>query len=265
MFGYVPRPRPTCEVAAVLASRNGGLTDRETARATGVPVSTIRRWRQRGLSRRAQRELGLIQVCPDCGSSPHDFGAICKAEYSYLLGIYLGDGTLRCWGTAWILRIALDSAYPFIVEECRAAIASVRGGEPPDAKPDYGDKRCVRIEATWRQWPCYFPQHGPGRKHSRPIELASWQQHIVDSEPGPFLRGLIHSDGWRGTNKVRVKGKVYKYPRYQFSNRSDDIRRPFTDACDRLGVKWRPWTRYHVSVAQRDSVAILDTFVGPKT
>jgi len=61
-----------------------------------------------------------------------------------------------------------------------------------------------------------------------------------------------------------VKGKDYAYPRYQFSNRSDDIRKLFTDTCDRLGVQWRQWTRYHVSVAQRESVAFLDSFIGPK-
>jgi hypothetical protein len=61
-----------------------------------------------------------------------------------------------------------------------------------------------------------------------------------------------------------VKGKDYAYPRYQFSNRSDDIRKLFTDTCDRLGVKWRRWTRYHVSVAKRQSVLLLDSFVGPK-
>jgi hypothetical protein len=65
-------------------------------------------------------------------------------------------------------------------------------------------------------------------------------------------------------NRVRVKGRNYAYPRYQFSNRSPDIRWLFTQACDRLGVKWRPWTRFHVSVAQRESVAILDRHVGPK-
>ena len=119
------------------------------------------------------------------------------------------------------------------------------------------------MDSTWKQWACYFPQHGPGRKHKRKIELVPWQEEIVDAEPGPFLRGLIHSDGWRGVNRVRSKGKDYEYPRYQL-NRSDDIRKLFTDACDRLGVRWRPWTRYHMSVAHRDSVAILDTFVGPK-
>jgi hypothetical protein len=87
---------------------------------------------------------------------------------------------------------------------------------------------------------------------------------VVDAEPGPFLPGLIHSDGWRGVNRVHVKGEDYEYPRYQFSNRSDDIRRLFTDACDWLGVPMAPWTRYHISVARRDSVALLDFFVGAK-
>jgi hypothetical protein len=87
---------------------------------------------------------------------------------------------------------------------------------------------------------------------------------MIEADPRPLLRGLIHSDGWRGMNRVCVKGKRYAYPRYQFSNRSDDIRRIFTDACDLLGVDWRPWTRWHISVAKRESVAMLDEFIGPK-
>jgi hypothetical protein len=109
-----------------------------------------------------------------------------------------------------------------------------------------------------------FPQHGRGRKHDRRIELTAWQQKIVRAEPECFLRGLIHSDGWRGLNRVKVKGRWYAYPRYQFSNRSDDIRTLFTDTCDLLGVQWRPWGRYHISVARRESVAHLDSFIGPK-
>ena len=108
-------------------------------------------------------------------------------------------------------------------------------------------------------------KNGPGRKHTRKIELTDWQQQIVDVAPKAFLRGLIYTEGWRGLNRVHVNGKDYAYPRYQFSNRSDDIRRLFTDACDKLGVEWRQWTRYHVSVAKRDSVALLDSFIGPKT
>jgi hypothetical protein len=110
-----------------------------------------------------------------------------------------------------------------------------------------------------------FPQHGPGRKHQRKIALADWQEQLVGQAPQAFLRGLIHTDGWRGLNRVHVKGKDYAYPRYQFSNRSDEIRKLFTDTCDKLNTEWRQWTRYHVSVAKRESVALLDSFIGPKT
>lgn len=79
-----------------------------------------------------------------------------------------------------------------------------------------------------------------------------------------FLRALIQTDGWRGLNKVVSKGVAYAYPRYQFSNRSDDIRKLFTDTCDQLGIEWRQWTRWHVSVAERASVARMDEFIGPK-
>ncbi len=145
-----------------------------------------------------------------------------------------------------------------------AAVAEILGRQPPAPRPDGRGHACVRIESTWKQWPCLFPQHGPGRKHQRTIELLPWQRAIVEQAPGPFLRGLIHTDGWRGVNRVHVKGNDYEYPRYQFSNRSDDIRKLFTDACDLMGVRWRPWTRYHVSVAQRASVALLDSVIGPK-
>jgi hypothetical protein len=122
----------------------------------------------------------------------------------------------------------------------------------------------VLIDSCWRSWPCLLPQHGPGRKHQRPIKLLFWQRELIAEAPGALLRGLIQTDGWRGVNRVVSKGKRYEYPRYQFSNRSDDIRMIFTDACDALGIEWRQWTRFHISVAKKESVALLDTFVGPK-
>lgn len=109
------------------------------------------------------------------------------------------------------------------------------------------------VHSHSKHWICMFPQHGPGRKHERPIVLADWQQRIGDRFPAPFIRGLIHSDGCR-----------VPYPRYHFSNASDDIRALFGRACDRLGVDWRPNNARSLSVARRDSVRFLDQFIGPK-
>lgn len=167
-------------------------------------------------------------------------------------------------GKGHYLRLTLDVKYPSIILEAREAIREARGShERPPVRKDHRCE-CVHIASYWRSWKCYLPQHGPGRKHSRKIGLTDWQWRIVERHPEPFLRGLIHTDGWRGVNKVHAKGKGYVYPRYQFSNRSDDIRNLFTDVCDLVGVEWRPWGRWHISVARKDSVAKLDTFIGLK-
>lgn len=77
-----------------------------------------------------------------------------------------------------------------------------------------------------------------------------------------FLRGLIHSDGCRVMN--RVIQRRYAYPRYFFSNESLDIQQLFREACDLIGIEYRNNRRNSISVARRESVAILDEIVGPK-
>jgi hypothetical protein len=236
-----------------------GLSDYEVARRTGLPRSTILNWRRGKVPRLPSAD---VPRCESCGMPKHDFTDLPPDAYAYLLGQYLGDGTVCRVGSSLCLRIASDAQYTGIISECCDAIAAIRGRQPNVRH--HTDKRMATINSYWRAWPCLLPQHGPGRKHHRTIALAGWQVRIVETEPGRFLRGLIHSDGWRGVNKVHVKGRDYEYPRYQFSNRSDDIRQLFTHACDFVGIAWRPWGRYHISIARKDAVALLDEFVGPK-
>ena len=127
---------------------------------------------------------------------------------------------------------------------------------------------CTAVKSTSKHWPCLFPQHGPGRKHERKIELADWQRAITARYPDRLVRGLIHSDGCRFTNRVRRPlkdgDKWYEYPRYMFKNESADILGICGEALDQLGVDWR-FSQYNtISVARRDAVARLDQFVGPK-
>ncbi|MHC8561358.1 hypothetical protein ACW23B_06065 [Streptomyces albidoflavus] len=63
--------------------------------------------------------------------------------------------------------------------------------------------------------------------------------------------------------------KRYEYPRYWFTNTSDDIRELFTDTLDKVGVMWtscapRKGVPYNISVARKPSVALMDAHVGPK-
>jgi hypothetical protein len=252
------------EVQLVRWLIDAGLNNCQISRATDISVNAIREWRSRPADWPIVRSINGAPAsnasCPRCYDRELD-----EEAYAYLLGQYLGDGTVYWTGrdaAGRALRISSDSTYPGIIRECCVVIGQVSGRRP--TLRIHTDRRMVDIVSSWRAWPCLLPQDGPGRKHSRRIMLAYWQQAIVDAYPGPFLRGLIHSDGWRGVNSVHVKGRGYHYPRYQFSNRSGDIRQLFTYACDLLGIAWRPWGKHHISVARREAVALLDEFVGLK-
>jgi hypothetical protein len=253
----VTNAHPPSVVREALALAGQGMGQRAIARQLAINPGTVANW----LAGRVPQPPDF-PTCPRCDAS-HGRAEASPASYGYLLGMYLGDGHIAQASRVTVLRVAMDTAYPGIIAACGDAIEAVRGRRPHEWKRP--ESNCVVATSYWRAWPCLFPQHGPGRKHSRRIELAAWQRELVDADPRPFIRGLIHSDGWRGLNKVQVKGKDYAYPRYQFSNRSDDIRALFCQACDLLGIEWRRWGRWHVSVARRESVAKLDAFVGPKS
>ncbi len=165
--------------------------------------------------------------------------------------------------------ITLDDVWPGIQDEAEAALGKVF---PENATCRVRRTGCHNIKVYSKHLVCLFPQHGPGRKHERAIALESWQQAIVDAHPWQLVRGLIHSDGCRITNwTTRMVGgerKRYEYPRYWFTNVSDDIRRLYTDTLDALGIVWTHCTRagkpYNISVARRASVALMDAHVGPK-
>jgi hypothetical protein len=113
-----------------------------------------------------------------------------------------------------------------------------------------------------------LPPTRSGSQHERPIRLEPWQEEIVTAHPKALVRGLIHSDGNRHINPITRRfasgNKHYRYPRYMFKNASGDILTIFTDALDLLGVHWTQTNARTISVARRDDVAFLDSFVGPK-
>jgi hypothetical protein len=190
--------------------------------------------------------------------------------YSYLLGLYLGDGCIliKPRGGAQ-LAIVCDAAYPDLIEDCWAALILV-SLNPRVTRYSPPGQRCIRLISSWRRWPEVFPQHGPGRKHTRRIELAAWQREIVDRFPHELLQGLLHSDGCRTVNRFETRlpsGRVaeYAYPRWFFSNRSADIRELFCEYCERLGIRWTQSNPRNISVSHRRSVALLDSFVPLKS
>lgn len=184
--------------------------------------------------------------------------------YAYLLGQYLGDGHLVTRARVPVLRIFACTDHPRVRDEIVDAIDMVRGTVPGCVRAS-NSERMIKIQSYWMHWPCLFPQHGPGRKHERRIVLADWQDQIVTARPWALIRGLIHSDGCRAINTVIVRGKQYRYPRYFFSNESLDILGIMGNALDRVGVAYRYNRPNSISIARREAVALMDTYVGPKS
>jgi len=188
----------------------------------------------------------------------HDFSALPAAAYGYVLGLYLGDGCISRNGRVWHLRITLDAKYPAIIDRCRQAIDMLMPEQHAAAMRR--SDGCTEVYLFSKHWPCLLPQHGPGKKHTRPIALEPWQQVLVDQETEEFIRGLIHSDGCRVVANDRGVTSI----RYHFTNRSDDILGLFTAALDHLGIPWTRSTKYIVSIYRKAATARLDAFVGPK-
>jgi hypothetical protein len=248
-------------VDAALRLSDSGVLDREIAQIFGVSIAAIRHWRA-GRRRAVSGPAGLrATACPLCYPKPID-----EPAYAYLLGLYLGDGHIAHGRRdVYALTIACSDDWPGLMDAAQQAMSAVM---PMSRVFRVQQTGCTMVKSYSKHWPCLFPQHGPGRKHLRKIELREWQEVIVRKCSGEFAKGLFHSDGWRGVNRVRRTladgDHWYEYPRYQFSNESSDILRLCGEALDRLGVVWRFSRPNVISVARREAVARLDEFVGLK-
>jgi hypothetical protein len=235
-----------------------GLSDYKIAQRTGVKRGTVRNWRIASQLPQTieRRRLAAEWRVPDPGS------------YRYLLGIYLGDGTICAQKGVW-LQIVNDRRYPGISNEILTVMAATFPGRTPRVHPSScgeSDVLCVSHPAVLRA----FPQHGAGRKHLRPVVLQDWQLELTHAHPASLVRGLIHSDGCRVINRFQTKlpsGRVatFEYVRYFFSNLSSDIRQIFIEHCGLLGVRVTQPNHRNLAVSHRPSVAILERLVGPKS
>jgi hypothetical protein len=156
------------------------------------------------------------------------------------------------------LRITCDTQYPAIIARCREAIYMLTTKQR--AAITHRSDGCVDVSKCANHWPCLFPQHGPGKKHTRRIALEPWQQALVDKATEEFVCGLIHSDGCRVVANDRGVTSI----RYHFSNRSEDVIGLFTAALDRLDIPWTRSDGHTVSIYRKAATARMDEFIGPK-
>jgi hypothetical protein len=245
--------RPSRDVAEVRRLVEEGRTLSDVARITGIPRPTIRNWRDLGFGEAIARHERAL---PDPATCTCRAGLLAPA-YAHFLGLYLGDGGLvPNPKNALRLTISCDAKYPRLIAEAEQVVREIL----PVNVWRRTRAGCVDVCANSLHWRCVLPQHGPGAKHLRVIALEPWQVSLIEQAPGRLIRGLVNSDGCRAINRV----KKYEYVRYQFSNRSRDIREIFRWACGLVGAECRQSNQWTISVSKRASVEILEGLVGPK-
>jgi Homeodomain-like domain len=230
-----------------------GVNDCEVGRRLGVARTTVRQWRWA-----KERNVAPRALCWRCWRPTRRI-ELTAADYAELLGLYLGDGHISPMPRSERLRLSLDAKYPTIVAESEALL---RRGFPDcrvgRAVADGGST--VVLWVYHRHLSCLFPQHGPGRKHERAIELEPWQYELVGSAPWAFVRGCIPSDGCSFINRT---GR-YSYLSFELRNWSADILGIFAATCVGVGLHPRRYAD-RVRLCRRADVAELMAHVGVKS
>lgn len=247
--------------AAVLDLIEAGVNDCAISRATEVPRTTVRDLRHR--YQRTGRRPRPRPTCPRCWRPARQL-SFSSADYSELLGLYLGDGHISEGARTARLRIALDSKYVMVIDEADALLRRVFPFNSVGRQFCHGGNLTV-LWVYSSHLPCLFPQHGRGLKHLRPITLENWQIQLVEQEPWPLIRGLIRSDGCSFVNRTGP----YEYLSFCFSNCSAGIVDLFLGACEAVGVLYRinfseQRRIWHVRINRRESVALMLEHVGVK-
>lgn len=165
-------------------------------------------------------------------------------SYSYLLGMYLGDGCIsadlderiaskfRCTAVRKVSSPAWPAQSPCCVRAIRLAFAVAVASQSSTHTPTPGRY-------------CFRSTEGDESISGR----LSWS-HIQPS----FFEGASSPNGCR--HRRIVAG--CNYPAYSFTNHSADILRLFTWACELIGLHPRRTNRVTVSLARRVDVAAID-------
>jgi hypothetical protein len=123
-----------------------------------------------------------------------------EADCVYLLGLYLGDGSLIRYPRTYRLEINLDPQYPSLIEECARAMRTVHSNHRANLRRKGAE---IAVNSYGVRWLRLLPQHGPGKKHTRPIILAPWQQALVERYKWEFFKGCLDSEGLTVTQDRR--------------------------------------------------------------
>lgn len=229
---------------------NKGLNETEISKIINVPRTTIIGW----LKKKPNFERVIINFNP----KDYVINNNLQNTYSYILGLYLGDGYINQMKNkrTYRLRIFNDVKYDklnkYIISELQKLFFNNKVGF-------VDSKTWLSIYVYSNKLPQLFPQNGSGKKHNRKIKLFDWQIDVISNKY--LLMGLFHSDGCHYFNNI--KGK--KYESYSFSNKSKDIYEIFQNCCKSLNIEYTKSAKTpNTEIRQKNSVNYLKNNIGTK-
>jgi hypothetical protein len=172
--------------------------------------------------------------------------------YSYVLGLYLGDGYINKTDRAYRLRIFLDKKYTTLNSFAKSKLSELF--EKNKIGITETKSNCVVLSVYNKNLPTLFPQHGKGLKHNRTIDLSDWQIKLIDWLE--LIRGLFHSDGSYYFDRDRDY--------FNFRNYSKEILEIFKLCCEKLLISYTTPNDVTVRVGKRKDVQKLVELIGNK-
>jgi hypothetical protein len=184
-------------------------------------------------------------------------------EYSFLLGMYFGNGCVTTRFKTKRLLLSMNSDYQTVNDRLVECMQNVTGEKVfvYDRRNNAKPINCIVYSVYADFLELIFPHCGVGHKHLRKIELKDWQINMI--EPLSFVQGLMFSDGCSVNDE-----------RYEFNNCSIDIINMFSKYCNLLGLRTNLYERknmpeyyarsYVVKIAWKDDYKWLSERIGTK-
>lgn len=154
--------------------------------------------------------------------------------YSYLLGVYLGDGHIDKMPRTYRLRVSCSTAHQDVIKNQRIALKCLFPNNKISTvypkNVDGSFVNCIVLQLYNSNLPNLFLQYGIGNKHDRDVSLKVEQLNLLDKHL--CLAGLVDTDG-----------SVFKYSTdkngIEFSNKSVDIINLYCSLLEEFNISYR--------------------------
>lgn len=246
------------EVIQNLVDKN--YSTRQIAKELNCSFSNIRYWMKKyqlkttdiggKAGKKIESDIDIYNRCLD-------FVTKHPSEYSYLFGLYLGDGCVEyVKGNFHVLSIHQDSKYINLINKHKESIINIFG------KPPYIFNRgnCTIIRVGGSHVKFLFPKFGVGMKHLNKITLPKILLDNIDYLN--LMKGLFQADG-----SYYLDRHAKKYC-FNFVNKSLDIIEIFKFCLDKLSIGCTIYKRksdiYCLSVRRKSEVSKLLDLIGTK-